>query len=59
MVDTMATRINILHATFFRIYLKDGRDTYRVVALRVNVKLIEKMAKSHDGKVRVVKVISQ
>lgn len=34
-------------------------DTYRVVALRVKVKLVEKMAKSHDGKVRVVKVISQ
>jgi hypothetical protein len=37
----------------------EGMDTYSVVALRVNVKLVEKMAKSHDGKVRVVKVISQ
>lgn len=29
------------------------------MALSVNVKLIENMANSHDGKVRVVKVISQ
>jgi hypothetical protein len=33
--------------------------TYRVVALSVKVKLVEKMAKSHEGKVSVVKVISQ
>lgn len=32
---------------------------YRVVALRVKVKLVEKIAKSHVGKVNVVKVISQ
>jgi hypothetical protein len=33
--------------------------TYSVVALSVNVKLVEKIAKSHDGKVMVVNVISQ
>jgi hypothetical protein len=40
-------------------HIQDGVDTYIVVALRVKVKLVEKIAKSHDGKVRVVKVISQ
>jgi hypothetical protein len=33
-------------------------DAYSVVALSVNVKLVEKIAKSHDGKVMVVKVMS-
>jgi phage-related protein len=59
-VDTIATSINILGKEVrARNDLILSEASYKVVALRVNVKLVEKMAKSHDGKVRVVNAITQ
>jgi hypothetical protein len=55
----MPIRISNLYWKFLVIRPFHGVDTYKVVALRVKVKLIEKMAKSHAGNVRVMKVISQ